>query len=275
MIFSYLDKWLFFTLLCVSFLFTVILIIIWVRWCLHKRKGYSKPPEQVELKNTVAFRYEAGVHAQQFPLRQNFPPQSLPTTPSSPRKGTTFAIERRHSLDPRTLDVNMYSREKSESMGSIPYLGLGRLCFNLFYDRQTEKMSVKIKSIAQLNPKHGNITPSVFVKVVILPDKKRRYQTKTIKDCNPEFDEEFVFVVPVDEILNRTMRLTVCSYDRFSRQNSIGYVVFPIVDAKEDLVMEGGTGEIWREITKEDIIVSEIDLSAVQKENRMIFLFTL
>ena len=224
----------------------------------------------MELKNTVAFRYEAGVHAQQFPLRQNFPPQSLPATPSSPRKGfdggITFGIERRHSLDPRTLDVNMYSREKSESMGSIPYLGLGRLCFHLSYDRQTEKMSVKIKSIAQLNPKHGNITPSVFVKVVLLPDKKRRHQTKTIKDYNPEFEEEFTFVVPVDEILNRTMRLTVCSYDRFSRQNSIGYVVFPIVEAKEDLVMEGGTGEIWREITKEDIIVSVVFLLCISDE---------
>ena len=149
----------------------------------------------------------------------------------------------------------MYSREKSESMGSLPYLGLGQLCFELFYERETEKLQMKIASICQLQSKSVTTTPHVFIKVVLMPDKKRRYQTKTIKGTEPEFNEEFVFAVPINEVLTRTLRMTVCSFDRFSRQNTIGYVVFPLTEAKENLVMEGGTGEIWREITKENLIV--------------------
>ena len=149
----------------------------------------------------------------------------------------------------------MYSRDKSESMGSLPYLGLGQLCFELFYDRDTEKLQVKITSISQLQPRSLTTTPHVFIKVVLMPDKKRRFQTKTIKDTEPIFNEEFAFTVPLNEVLSRTLRMTVCTFDRFSRQNTIGYVVFPLTEAKENLVMEGGTGEIWREITKENLIV--------------------
>ena len=146
----------------------------------------------------------------------------------------------------------MYQREKRESMGSLPYLGLGRLCFKLFYDRASEKLLVTIACMTNLQMKAGNASPQLFVKVTLLPEKKRRLQTKTIKDCNPEFNEQFVFAVPNDDILSRTLKLTVCNYDRFSRQSIFGYVIFPIVDSKEELVTEEGTGEIWREITKDE-----------------------
>ena len=155
----------------------------------------------------------------------------------------------------------MYSRDRSESMGSLPYLGLGQLCFELFYDRETEKLQVKIASVSQLQTRSITATPHVFVKVILMPDKKRRFHTKTVKDIEPEFNEEFVFTVPVNEILSRTLRMTVCTFDRFSRQNTVGYVVFPITEAGENLVMEGGTGEIWREITKESLIVRQLDCS--------------
>ena len=213
------------------------------------------------MKSTVPFHYEAGLHTQQVPLKSHLQGSSLPTSPLQSRYSleARVPIDRRHSLDPQTLDVSMYSKEKSESMGSIPYLGLGQLCFSLFYDRDSEKLQVKVISIAELQPKIATTTPQLFVKVVLLPEKKRRFQTKTFKDAEPVFNEEFLFIVPLDEVLNRTLKMTVCTFDRFSRQSTIGYVVFPITDSKEDLVMEGGTGEMWREITKEELIVSNID----------------
>ena len=244
-------------------MFTIILILIWVRWCLKKRKAHSNRTEKQELKSAVAFRYEAGLHAQQMPLRSQYPPKSLPSSPLAQRQfvDTTvpFGIQRRHSYDPHsfdpaTLDVEMYSREKSESMGSLPYLGLGRMCFQLKYERTTEKLHVKINSIAQLHQRTA--TPQIFVKIVLMPDKKRKQQTRVVKDVNPEFDEEFVYTAPPDDILNRTLRMTVCTYDRFSRQSVMGYIVFPIIEAKEDLVLDQGTEEIWREITKDDFIVN-------------------
>ncbi len=244
-----------------SVLFASILVIIALCWCCRKKSTTksknAKRPKSLELKNNVAFQYHAGVQTQQLPINYEFPPKSLPTTPFERRH--SFAtnqptIERRHSLDPRTLDLDMYEREKRESMGSLPYLGLGRLGFKLFYERETEKLLVTILSVNNLQ-KVGNTTPQLFVKLQLLPDKKKRLHTKTIKDCNPEFNEQFVFAVPNDEILNRTLKLSVCSYDRFSRQNIYGYVIFPVVDAKEELVLDEGTGEIWREITKDEVPV--------------------
>jgi len=254
------TEWLFFFLLGLSFLLTIILVLIWICWCL-KRKKPNLASEKLELKSTVPFHYEAGLHTQQEPIKGHLSAKSVPTSPMQTRYflDTSNAISRRHSLDPQTLDLDMYSREKSESMGSLPYLGLGQLCFELFYERETEKLQVKIASICQLQSKSVTTTPHVFIKVVLMPDKKRRYQTKTIKDTEPEFNEEFVFAVPVNEVLTRTLRMTVCSFDRFSRQNTIGYVVFPLTEAKENLVMEGGTGEIWREITKENLILGEVN----------------
>ena len=226
-----------------------------MRWCLTRRKNNTKP-EKLELKSNVPFHYEAGLHSQQAPIRAQVPANSLPTSPLESRRSldTRVPIDRRHSLDPQTLDVNMYSREKSESMGSLPYLGLGQLCFDVHYGRKTETLHVKVLSLAQLQQKYT--TSQLFVKVALLPDKKRRFQTKASKETDPEFNEEFFFMAPIDEVMSRTLRMTVCTFDRFSRQSTIGYVVFPLTDAKEDLVMEGGTGEIWREITKEDLIVS-------------------
>eukprot|EP00794_Sanderia_malayensis_P016698 gene16698-18392_t len=218
-----------------------------------KVKAKTKQPSNVELKNNVEFQYDKGVQNQQCPLTYEFPPKSLPATPFEQRKASQPTIERRHSLDPRTLDLQMYQREKRESMGSLTCLGMGSLCFKLFYERETEKLFVTVASLSKILSKIGNSTPQLFIKIQLLPDKKRRLQTKTIKDCNPEFYEQFIFTVPCEEILNRTLKFTVCNYDRFSRQNIYGYVIFPVVDAKEDLVLDDGTGEIWREITKDEV----------------------
>ncbi len=255
--FIFSETWFFYLLVGLSVLFGFILFTIILCWCC-RRKHSKKNTKALELKNNVGFQYQAGVQQQQLPIKYGFPPKSLPTTPFERRHSIAanpHAGERRHSLDPRSLDLEMYQREKRESMGSLPYLGLGKMCFTLFYDRETEKLYVTIVSVSNLQLKIGNSTPQLFIKIHLLPDKKRRLHTKTIRDCNPEFNEQFIFTAPNDEILNKTLKLTVCTYDRFSRQNIFGYVIFPVVDAKEELVLNEGTGEIWREITKDEIPV--------------------
>ena len=62
-------------------------------------------------------------------------------------------------------------------------------------------------------------------------------------------------VSPVD-LPNRTLEFTVCEFDRFSRQQVIGHVRYPLRDVN-DLNSVQGTGEIWVDINNEDLKVCE------------------
>ncbi|ESN97117.1 synaptotagmin 1b, partial [Helobdella robusta] len=64
-----------------------------------------------------------------------------------------------------------------------------------------------------------------FAQVYLLPDKKKKFETKIHrKTLDPVFNESFVFKVPYSEIANRTLVFTVYDFDRFSKHDQIGQV---------------------------------------------------
>lgn len=134
-------------------------------------------------------------------------------------------------------------------------MGTAKLCFSLNYDQANEELLVCLLRATRLTPVGENVTVTPYVKIFLLPDKKRKVQSRVLRrTSNPQFFEDFVFAVSPEDLPNRTLEFTVCEFDRFSRQQVIGHVVYPL---KEVNVMGSpeGTGEIWVNITNQDFQV--------------------
>ncbi|CDQ73020.1 unnamed protein product [Oncorhynchus mykiss] len=72
-------------------------------------------------------------------------------------------------------------------------------------------------------------TSDPYVKVYLLPDKKKKFETKVHrKTLNPTFNEQFQFKVPYVELGGKTLMMTVYDFDRFSKHDAIGDVKLPM-----------------------------------------------
>jgi synaptotagmin-1 len=59
-------------------------------------------------------------------------------------------------------------------------------------------------------------TSDPYVKVYLLPDKKKKFETKVHrKTLNPVFNETFNFKVAYNEILTKTLIFACYDFDRF------------------------------------------------------------
>ncbi|KAJ0058261.1 hypothetical protein NL108_012403, partial [Boleophthalmus pectinirostris] len=122
----------------------------------------------------------------------------------------------------------------------------GKISFLLRYAFNTEQLVVKILKALDLPAKDANGFSDPYVKIYLLPDRKKKYQTKVHrKTLNPVFNETFQFGVPLDELHSRKLHFSVYDFDRFSRHDLIGQVV---VDNLLDFSEGSGDKPIWRDI---------------------------
>lgn len=64
-----------------------------------------------------------------------------------------------------------------------------------------------------------------YVKVTLLPDKKRKYQTKIQrKTSTPAFDETFYFATSLEDLQSRTLYLALYEFGRFLKHELIGAI---------------------------------------------------
>jgi len=102
---------------------------------------------------------------------------------------------------------------------------LGRLSYKLDYDFDKNTLTVTIVQAEQLPAMDLGGTSDPYVKLYILPEKKKKFQTKVQrKSLNPVFNETFVFKVPFNEIASKTLVLDVYDFDRFGKHDQIGQV---------------------------------------------------
>ncbi|XP_069797762.1 synaptotagmin-B isoform X4 [Narcine bancroftii] len=121
---------------------------------------------------------------------------------------------------------------------------LGKLQFSLDYDFQANQLTVGIIQAAELPALDMGGTSDPYVKVFLLPDKKKKYETKVQKKTlNPTFNESFVFKVPYQELGGKTLMMAVYDFDRFSKHDCIGQVT--VLMTKVDL---GQQLEEWRDL---------------------------
>lgn len=102
---------------------------------------------------------------------------------------------------------------------------LGNLSYTVDYDFTSNQLTIGIIKATDLVGMDMSGTSDPYVKVYLMPDKKKKQETKVHrKTLNPIFNESFQFKVPFAEIGGQTLVLAVYDFDRFSKHDMIGQI---------------------------------------------------
>uniref|UniRef100_A0A3B4B459 C2 domain-containing protein n=1 Tax=Periophthalmus magnuspinnatus TaxID=409849 RepID=A0A3B4B459_9GOBI len=187
-------------------------------------------------------------------LRRTQRMQRQTTEPASSTRSDTHSNIHIHTLkdDKPTglgrIQPELYQQKAQESEDSSKNASgknCGRINFSLKYDYENESLIVNILRAVDLPAKDLCGTSDPYVKVYLLPDRKK-FQTRVHrKMLNPTFNESFQFPVPYDELPTRKLHMSVFDFDRFSRHDMIGEVELENLFEMSDLSRETN---IWRDI---------------------------
>ncbi|NXA51341.1 SYT10 protein, partial [Nothocercus julius] len=171
------------------------------------------------------------------------------------RRETTTSIGR--------IKPELYKQKSVDSDGQQEDVKTcGKLNFTLRYDYENELLVVTIVKALDLPAKDFTGTSDPYVKIYLLPDRKKKFQTRVHrKTLNPVFDEIFQFPVAYDQLSNRKLHFSVYDFDRFSRHDMIGEVILDNLFEVSDLSREAN---VWKDIhcaTTESIDLGEIMFS--------------
>jgi len=142
----------------------------------------------------------------------------------------TFALHKEKvQPDIEELTPNMEDNEDADSKKSETP-NLGKLEYSLDYDFQKQELKVEVIQAQELPAMDMSGTSDPYVKVYVLPDKKKKFETKVYrKTLNPVFNETFIFKnLPYGEIGGKTLVFAVYDFDRFSRHDQIGELQIPL-----------------------------------------------
>ncbi|XP_069942809.1 synaptotagmin-10-like isoform X2 [Cherax quadricarinatus] len=170
------------------------------------------------------------------------------TLPTVPQRHASFQRQLSQRLHLDSIQFSVCNLEKKDDLGLLkPELyrnelvrqssvessgagsdteAVGRLSFTLKYDPSIEGLLVKVVQAHDLPVKDVSGSSDPYVKVYLLPDRKKKFCTKVHRrNLDPEFNETFVFSVTWAELKERTLQFSVYDFDRFSRNDLIGQVV--------------------------------------------------
>ncbi|KAI4899008.1 hypothetical protein NFI96_024076 [Prochilodus magdalenae] len=106
---------------------------------------------------------------------------------------------------------------------------LGKLEFSLDYNFTEAQLIVGILQAQDLAAMDIGGTSDPYVKVYLLPDKKKKFETKVQrKNLCPVFNETFIFKIPYAELGGKTLVLQVFDFDRFGKHDVIGQIKIPM-----------------------------------------------
>ncbi|XP_006874832.1 PREDICTED: synaptotagmin-10-like [Chrysochloris asiatica] len=165
---------------------------------------------------------------------------SIGTEPVLQRGETTTSIGR--------IKPELYKQKSVDSEGNRKddVKTCGKLNFTLQYNYESELLVVKIIKALDLPAKDFTGTSDPYVKIYLLPDRKKKFQTRVHrKTLNPLFDETFQFLVAYDQLSNRKLHFSVYDFDRFSRHDMIGEVILDNLFEVSDLSREA---TVWKDI---------------------------
>ncbi|XP_016937576.1 synaptotagmin 1 isoform X6 [Drosophila suzukii] len=137
---------------------------------------------------------------------------------------------------------------------------LGRLNFKLEYDFNSNSLAVTVIQAEELPALDMGGTSDPYVKVYLLPDKKKKFETKVHrKTLSPVFNETFTFKsLPYADAMNKTLVFAIFDFDRFSKHDQIGEVKVPLCTI--DLAQ---TIEEWRDLVSVEGEGGQVDLQEV------------
>lgn len=130
-----------------------------------------------------------------------------------------------------SVDELDYNSDEFQSDGSSG-VKIGRIHFTLDYSFNENSLTVGVVEAQDIPAKDFSGTSDPYARVMLLPDRKKKYDTKVHrKTLNPVFKETFVFKnIPYSDITNRTLCIELYDFDRFSRHDIIGEAKLPLID---------------------------------------------
>ncbi|CAH3104665.1 unnamed protein product [Pocillopora meandrina] len=219
-------------------------IVVICSWCYKCWKGSEKDGESTEsdydsssdsqLYGVPGHKYRA--FAKYSTLSDVSPPEKRIESPGYPKKSLKFS-----QPPPQEYDVQAPQPDISNFVippepplidQSSTKEDLGKVYFSISYDSQEMVLTLKIIKASGLPAKDFSGTSDPFVKILLLPDKKHKMETRIKrKNLNPTWNEVFRFEgFPHNKLLSRTLYLQVLDYDRFSRNDPIGEIEIPLSD---------------------------------------------
>jgi len=145
-----------------------------------------------------------------------------------------FLVDNEEEMDVKEEPIKAASKEY-----------LGKLQYKLEYDFNTQTLNVTVVQCSDLPALDMGGTSDPYVKVYLMPDKKRKFETKVHrKTLSPFFNETFAFKnVPYSETFDKTLVYAVFDYDRFSKHDQIGELKVPLC-----MVDLAQTIEEWKDL---------------------------
>lgn len=183
-----------------------------------------------------------------FPPRYNTLPRPMTQQLSSPDVGSHGGEDKPEQVTSiGQIKPELYRQRSGEAEHrKAEATPCGRISFALRYAYASEQLVVKILRALDLPAKDANGFSDPYVKMYLLPDRKKKFQTKVHrKTLNPVFNETFSFNVPFAELPSRKLHFSVYDFDRFSRHDLIGQVV---LDNLLEMAERDDEAPIWRDI---------------------------
>uniref|UniRef100_A0A6B2E8M3 Putative ca2+-dependent phospholipid-binding protein synaptotagmin n=1 Tax=Phlebotomus kandelakii TaxID=1109342 RepID=A0A6B2E8M3_9DIPT len=151
----------------------------------------------------------------------------------------------KEKVQPDMEELTENAEEPDEGESKQSEQKLGKLSYKLEYDFNSNSLAVTVNQAEELPALDMGGTSDPYVKVYLLPDKKKKFETKVHrKTLNPVFNETFVFKsLPYADAMNKTLVFAIFDFDRFSKHDQIGEVKVPLCQI--DLAQ---TIEEWREL---------------------------
>ncbi|CAD1475908.1 unnamed protein product, partial [Heterotrigona itama] len=148
-------------------------------------------------------------------------------------------------VQPDMEELTDNAEEPDEGESKQSEVKLGKLQYKLEYDFNTNSLAVTVIQAEELPALDMGGTSDPYVKVYLLPDKKKKFETKVHrKTLSPVFNETFTFKgVAYADAMNKTLVFAIFDFDRFSKHDQIGEVKVPLCQV--DLAQ---TIEEWREL---------------------------
>ncbi|XP_005372907.1 PREDICTED: synaptotagmin-4 isoform X1 [Chinchilla lanigera] len=213
-----------------------------------KKKFGGDDKHEVKNKPTVP-KNSLHLDLEKRDLNGNFPK-------TNPKAGTTSELENgisklfpegeKEAVSPASLksSTSLTSEEKQEKLGT--------LFFSLEYNFEKKAFVVNIKEARGLPAMdEQSMTSDPYIKMTILPEKKHKVKTRVLrKTLDPAFDETFTFYgIPYTQIQELALHFTILSFDRFSRDDTIGEVLIPLAGIE----LSDGKMLMNREIIKRNV----------------------
>uniref|UniRef100_A0A182Q2Z4 C2 domain-containing protein n=1 Tax=Anopheles farauti TaxID=69004 RepID=A0A182Q2Z4_9DIPT len=174
----------------------------------------------------------------------------------------------KEKVQPDMEELTENAEEGDEGESKQSEQKLGKLQYKLEYDFNSNALTVTVIQAEELPALDMGGTSDPYVKVYLLPDKKKKFETKVHrKTLNPVFNESFTFKsLPYAEAMNKTLVFAIFDFDRFSKHDQIGEVKVPLCQI--DLAQ---TIEEWRELQsvegeggqKVNLVVTVVDYDRI------------